>query len=117
MASQNDSGFRSFLASGAISAYIVVNVQSDGTITAAANNVKGIGVLQEDAADANYASVKLWTAPGTFMAAVSGTAVTIGTALQVITGGYIGASTGTNRVVPLSSAVASNGVVVEFAQA
>lgn len=116
MASQNDIGFASFLASGAISAYKAVNIQSDGTISACADNVKGIGILQEDAADANYALVKLWSAPGTFMGMVSGTAITPATAYQVITGGFIGASTGTNQVLGIIAGVASNGIVVEFAK-
>ena len=115
MASQNSNGFKSFLASGAISAYRVIDVQSDGTITTAANNAKGIGVLQEDAADANYTSVKLWSAPGSFMVAVSGSAITPGTNYGVITGGYVGVVT-TPRVIALVSAVASNGIITEFVQ-
>jgi hypothetical protein len=119
MSAQLDNGFKSFLASGAISAYIAVDIQTDGTIKASANGVRGIGVLQEDAADGKYASVKLWTAPGTFMVAVSGTAVTAATTYSVITGGFAGAVNGT--VAPafikgLSNAVASNGIVIEFAK-
>lgn len=114
MASQNESGFITFTASGALSAYLVVDVQSDGTIKASANNTKGIGVLQEDVADASVGLVKLWSAPGTVMAAVSGTAITPGTAYQVITGGYIGASTGTNYVKAREAGVASNGIILEF---
>jgi hypothetical protein len=114
MSSQNDIGFKSFIASGAISAYTVVNIQTDGTIKASADNVKGIGILQEDAADANYASVKLFSAPGTFMAAVSGSVTTAATTYQVITGGYVGASTGTAVFRALSNGVASNGIIKEF---
>lgn len=113
MASQNDLGFKSFLASGAISAYRIVTVQADGTITAAADNTKGIGVTQEDVADANYCSVKLWSAPGTFMIAVSGTATTAASSLGTITGGYVGAVT-TSRFTALAAGVASNGLVNEF---
>lgn len=115
MASQNDQGFKSFLASGAISAYIAVTVQSDGTITAAANNTKGIGVTQEDVADANYGSVKLWSAPGSFMVQASGSAITAATSYGIITGGYVGVVT-TPRVTALISAVASNGIITEFVQ-
>jgi len=115
MASQNDNGFKSFLASGAISAYIAVKVQADGTITAAANDTKGIGVTQEDIADAQYGSVKLWTASGTFMVQASGSAITPGTDYGIITGGYAGVVT-TARVTGLVAAVASNGIVAEFAK-
>jgi len=115
MASQNENGFKSFLASGAISAYRIVTVQADGTITAAADNTKGIGVTQEDVADANYGSVKLWSAPGSFMGAASGSAITAGTSYGIITGGFVGVVT-TPRLVALESAVASNGIVTEFVQ-
>ena len=112
MASQNDNGFKSFIASGAITAYLVVAVQSDGTIKAAANNTRGDGVIQEDAADANYASVKLWSAPGTHMAQISGTAVTAATAYGDITGGYVGVVTNT-YFTSLQTAADSDGTVVE----
>jgi len=118
MSTQNDLGFRTFQASGAISAYLVVDVQSDGTIKAAAGGVtQGIGVLQQDIADAGYGGVKLWTAAGTFMAQVSGTAITPGTEYAVITGGYIGTRTATtfpSAVAGLQSGVASAGIIVEF---
>lgn len=116
MSSQNDIGFKSFLASGAISAYVAVDVQSDGTIKACANGVLGVGVLQEDAADGNYASVKLWSAPGTFMVAISGTSVTPATTYSIITGGYAGTVTTGNSAFlkGLSAGVASNGLVKEF---
>lgn len=114
MSSQNDVGFKSFLASGAISAYKVVTIQSDGTITPAADNNRGIGVLQEDAADANYASVKLWSAPGSFMVAVSGGATTAGTTYSIITGGFAGTNTGTAFLRATGNTVASNGIVNEF---
>lgn len=118
MSTQNDLGFRTFQASGAISAYLVVDVQSDGTIKAAAGGTtQGIGVLQQDVADAGYGGVKLWTAPGTFMAQVSGTAITPATEYAVITGGYIGTRTATTwptAVAGLQAGVASNGIIVEF---
>jgi len=118
MSSQNDLGFSTFLASGAISAYLAVDVQTDGTIKACANGVRGLGILQEDAADANYARVKLWTAPGTFIVQVSGTAVTAATTYSIITGGFAGAVTTGNSafIKGLSNGVASNGIALEFAK-
>jgi hypothetical protein len=118
MSSQNDNGFKSFLASGAISAYVAVDVQTDGTIKACANGVLGVGVLQEDAADANYASVKLWTASGTFMVAISGTAITPATTYSIITGGFAGTVTTGNSAFlkGLSAGVASNGLIEEFSR-
>jgi len=118
MSSQNDLGFASFLASGAISAYKAVDIQTDGTIKACAFGVRGIGVLQEDAADANYAPVRLWTPPGTSMCMVTGTAVTPATTYSIVTGGLIGGvDTGAPAYVKaIASAVASNGIVIEFAK-
>ena len=76
MASQNEIGFRSFIASGAISAYKAVTIQSDGTITPSAGNADiGVGITQQDIADAGYGTVKLWTAPGTFLIQATGSAV------------------------------------------
>jgi hypothetical protein len=114
MSSQNDNGFKSFAASGALTAFTVVQVQADGTIKVAADNTRGNGVLQEDAADGNYASVKLWSAPGTHMAQISASAVTAGTVYGEITGGYIGVVTLTH-VTCLESAADGDGTVVEFA--
>jgi len=118
MSSQNDSGFATFQASGAISAYKAVALQSDGTITpAAGNGALGIGILQEDAADAGYARVKLWTAPGTFMIMATNTAITPATTYAIVTGGFAGVVNGTfapASLIGLQSGVASSGIIVEF---
>lgn len=126
MASQNDSGFKTFQLTGTagLSAFLVVDLQADGTILAASNGVKGIGVIQEAVGftvPTSYARVKLWSAPGTFMIQASGTAITPGTNYSVITGGYIGTATGTLSgsnppwFRACAAGVASNGIVIEFA--
>jgi hypothetical protein len=119
MSTQNDNGFRTFQASGALSAFLAVDIQSDGTIKAAAGGtVQGIGVLQQDVADAGYGQVKLWTAPGTFLGALTSVALaTPGNAVAVVTGGFFGVYTATTfprAGVALSSAVAAAGNVVEL---
>ena len=119
MSTQNDNGFRTFQASGGISAFLAVDIQSDGTIKAAAGGtVQGIGVLQQDVADAGYGQVKLWTAPGTFLGALTSVALaTPGNALAVVTGGFFGIYTATTfprAGVALSSAVAAAGTVVDL---
>lgn len=116
MATQNDGGWKSCLACGAISAYVCVDYQSDGTIAGAALGSKGIGVTQEDATDASYVNVKLWTAPGTHMIQATGTAITKATTYSVGTGGYvIAVTTGAAALfTALDSAVASSGIVAEF---
>jgi len=119
MASQNSNGFRSFQASPGISAWLAVDVQSDGTVTPCAGSAaRGIGVTQADAAAGDYVSVKLWTAPGTFMIQASGSAITVGTAYSIVTGGYASAVNGTfgpGGLKALESLVASNGIIGEFA--
>ena len=121
---QNDVGFRTFQASPAVSQFIAVDMQSDGTITPSAaagtavpGSGKGLGVMQENVPSAYYANVKLWTAPGTWMLQVTGTAVTVGN-LYAITSGGFATVTGTGCVTPqliaLGNAVSSNGIVVEF---
>lgn len=118
MASQNDNGFRTFQASGAVSAYKAVTVQADGTITTCAGNAdKGVGVTQIDIADAGYGDVKLWTAPGTFMVQATASAITPGTTYAIVTGGYAGAVNGTfgpASLTAVQSGVASNGITLEF---
>ena len=119
MASQNEIGFRSFIASGAISAYKAVTIQSDGTITPSAGSADiGVGITQQDIADAGYGTVKLWTAPGTFLIQATGSAVTPGTAYAIVTGGYAAAVNGTfgpAKLQALQAGVASNGITLEFA--
>ena len=112
---QLDFGFRSSLASGALQAFIIVDLQSDGTIAAAAIGTKGIGVTQEDIADAQYGNVKLWSAPGTFMIQATGTAVTAGTTYGVTTGGRLTpvVTASPALVKALANGVSSNGIVVE----
>lgn len=122
MASQNESGWKTFQLTGTagLSAFLVVDLQSDGTIAPVANGAKGIGVIQESVGftvPTSYARVKLWSAPGTFMIQVSNTAITPGTTYSTITGGYISLVTGTGNpawVKANGAAVASNGIVVEF---
>ncbi len=120
MSAQNDIGFRTFLGGGAstITAFLAVDVQSDGSITPASGGSTGIGVTQEDVPVGYYGNVKLWSAPGTFMLSVSGSAVTPANSYAIITGGYAGAvATGSSSGVlkGLYSGVASDGIVLEFA--
>ena len=117
MASQNDIGFKTFQASPAVSQFIAVEVQSDGTITPASAGSRGVGVTQSNVPAAAYLSVKLWSAPGTFMLQVTGTAISPGNQYAITSGGFV-TVTGTGCVTPqvqaFGSAVASNGIVADF---
>lgn len=129
MSSQIDVNYRTFLVStgytgglvgavtGGITAYLAVQIQADGTITPANAPGFGQGILQEDVQAGQYGRVKLWTGSGTFLAAVSGTAVTPGTGYAIVTGGYVGVATAGSYsagLVALQNGVASNGIVLEF---
>jgi hypothetical protein len=124
MASQNDSGFRTFLLTGSagISAFQAVNVNVDGTISPCANAVKGIGVINEALGTSTpnqYGKVKLWTAAGTFMLACTGTPITPGNTYSIVTNGYAGVATGsvttgTNPPFVLALTSAAAGGVAEF---
>jgi len=90
---QNDNGFKSFLFSGAtttLGAFSCVDVTTVGAITAASFLSRPIGILQEDAVAGNFASVKMLSASGTFMIAVSGSICTAGTNYSLVTNGGIG---------------------------
>lgn len=125
MSSQNDNGIATFQASPSfISAYTVVDVNADGTITNVVAGSQGIGVAQEDIpvnstanlAAAYYGKIKLWTAPGTFMVMTNGGAITPGNQYQLISGGTVGASAGgVTAVKALQAGAAAAGVIVEFA--
>ena len=78
----------------------------------------GIGITQQDIADAGYGTVKLWTASGTFLVQATGSAVTAGTAYAIVTGGFAAAVNGTfgpAKLQALQAGVASNGITLEFA--
>lgn len=118
MSSQNDLGFVSLLATTGISAFVAVDLNSDGSISPTVTG-KGCGVTQEGAIAGRYINVKLWTAPGTVLLTVSpGQTVTPGVGYTV-SGGYA-CATGTGIVTPTIEAfqagVASAGIVLEFAK-
>lgn len=77
MASQNDSGFPSYLTSAALSAFRRVKLDSSGQINLASNDATAIGFIQHDAASGDPATVKLGNSSGTFLA-VADTAITRG---------------------------------------
>jgi len=119
MASNNQSGFKTFQAAVTIGKGIAVTVQSDGTVTPTAGSADtGIGITDEEFAQNGYGDVRLWSSAGTFNLQVTGSAVTVGTTYAIVTNGYAGAVNGTfgpASLIALESGVASNGIVLEFA--
>jgi hypothetical protein len=129
MASQNDYGVRTFPSTGSgVSAFLVVDVNADGTISAVAPGATGIGVTQEDVPGPGsnlspsgtpyYGRVKLWSAPGTFMIQASGTAITCGNSYTIISGGFVGVSasgvTAVRSIDTQGNGIAANGIICEF---
>lgn len=94
MATQNDQT-RSFAVNAAMSAYRVVAVSSNGSIDYAAVDRRGVGILQEDTTANSYErpAVRLYGA-GTFRVAVTGTPLTAGNAMVVVTSGYVSVTNG-----------------------
>lgn len=113
---QNDNGFKSFLASTTLGAFTAVDVDSSGKIAASAVSTRPVGILQEDVASGNFGSVKLLTASGTFMIALGAAIVTAGTNYSLMASGLMGGTVGTALVFKaLSSQVTASGTVIEFA--
>lgn len=77
MSQQNDNGFKTFVADGAIPQYSRVIFESDGRVVVAGLTEIGDGIAQTAAAAAgDPVTVKLWSSPGTFkMIAIEALAV------------------------------------------
>lgn len=94
MATQNNQT-RSFPVNAAMSAYRVVTVSSNGSIDLAAVDKRGIGILQEDCTANTYErpEVRLY-GTGTFRVAVTGTPLTAGNTMVVVTNGFVSVTNG-----------------------
>lgn len=89
MATNNDIGFATFTATAvAIAAYTRVKQDSAGLILVSGAAADSIGVAMEDIVASGTGTVKLWSAPGTFLITTAG-AVTKGAALFSIAAGLI----------------------------
>jgi hypothetical protein len=120
MATQNNQT-RSFPVNAAMSAYRVVAVSSNGSIGLAAVDVRGVGILQEDTTANSYERpcVRLY-GTGTFRVAVTGTPLTAGNAMVVVTNGQVSVTNGlvgnTGVVIGIlleSAALGTNGSIRE----
>jgi hypothetical protein len=122
MATQNNDT-RSFPVNAAMSAYRVVTVSSNGSIGLAAVDQRGIGILQEDCTANSYErpNVRLYGA-GTFRVAVTGTPLTAGNTMVVVTNGLVSVTNGlagnSGVIIGLlleSAGVGTNGSIREVA--
>lgn len=112
MATQNNQS-RSFAVNAAMSAFRVVAVSSNGSIGLAAVDVRGVGILQEDTTANSYErpEVRLYGA-GTFRVAVTGTPLTAGNTMVVVTNGFVSVTNGLagNSGVVIGTLLESAGV-------
>lgn len=114
---ENTTGFKTFQATNAaIAAFIRVTVDSNGLISASAHNGLSIGVTLEAIAANGYGTVKLYSAPGTFLHTAA-SAITRGAALYPAANGKVD-DTGTtvNGFVALQAA-GGDGEVIETTRA
>jgi hypothetical protein len=112
MTTENTSGFKTFQATAAaIGAYIRVKVDSNGLISAAGATDATIGVTQEAIAASGYGTVKLYSAPGTFLH-TAGAAIARGAVLYPLASGKVD-DTGTtsNGFVALEAATADGDII------
>jgi hypothetical protein len=103
---QNQSGFKTFTATAvALEAFVRVTIDSNGLISAAGESDAGIGVTQEAIAASGTGTVKLWTAPGTFLIQTAA-AVTVGAVLYAAAAGEVD-DTGTYRLPLVAGEIAA----------
>jgi len=94
---QNDTGFRTFLVgTGGVTVYDRVKLSS-GTIVVAGAGEDSIGIAQETKAADAYGTVKLWSAPGTFVCRSAG-AITSGAAVYGAAAGEIDDTVSGNKL-------------------
>lgn len=116
--STNVTGYKTFLAAAAASAYRRVVLNSSGVMAVADNTVKGNGYYTQDVSqegiDAGIgANVRLFSSPGTYQAILTGTTCTAGDIAYAAAAGLV-ASTGTVIVGQFTASFAGNGAVVEL---
>jgi hypothetical protein len=116
MTSENTSGYKTFQATAvAIEAHVRVTQDANGLISAAGETDLDVGVTQEAVAASGYGTVKLWSAPGTYLVQAAGP-VTRGAQLYAKAAGEVDDSgTYKSRLVALEAATAQ-GDIIEVAK-
>lgn len=111
MATQNDTNFRSFTATSAISAFRLVKLDATENKVVAATNGAAIGLTQNDADAGELTSVKLFHP--TFFATVSGAGVAVGSVVQAIADGKVASASGVSVGYAINAG--TTGDVIEIA--
>ena len=110
MAIQIDGNFRTFSFATAISAFRLVKVSADNAATVATNG-SAIGIVQEDAAATEVATVKLFNP--TFFATVSGAGVSAGAVVHAIAEGKVASAGGVSMGYAINDG--TTGDIIEIA--
>jgi len=114
MSQLNDTGYKGFVASAAISQYARVKVDAAGTVSTAGLTDKDIGTALNAAfAAGDLVQVKMRTAPGTHKMIAAG-AVTLGAEVITQASGKIddaATSTGYRLGIALEAATANNDII------
>lgn len=113
---ENTSGFKTFQATAAAIGFGVrVKVDSNGLISAAAASEAAIGITTEAVAASGYGTVKLFSAPGTFLCTAS-VAITRGTQVFPAASGKVAATGTTALNLVALEAAGADGDIIECAQ-
>lgn len=116
MTTENTSGYKTIqAAAAAIPAYTRVKVDSSGLISAAAAAEAAAGVTMEYVAAGGYGTVKLFSAPGTFLM-TAGVAIAAGTQVYPAAAGKIAATGTTALNFQALEAATANGDIIECAR-
>lgn len=113
--SENSSGLRTFQATAAAIAHGArVKVDSNGLISVAAAAEAAVGVTTEYVAASGYGTVKLFTAPGTYLC-IAASAVTRGSQLYPAASGKVDDSGTTLIGLVALEAASADGDLIECA--
>lgn len=115
MSQQDDSGYKTFIAAGAISKYARVKISAAETVDAAGITDREIGTATNAAfAAGDRVTVKLRSAPGTHKM-IAAAAVTVGALVYTAASGKASASASTafilGHVVAIDGTVANNDII------
>lgn len=114
--SQNNNGFKSFVAATALSEGTRVTINSSGQAALAGASVIGVGVAQADVASGSLVTVKLFNDNGTFQLVVASSSVAAGAMLYAAANGQV---TTTSNSYPIGMALeagAEAGALIECAR-
>lgn len=115
MSQYDDSGFKTYVAAGALAKHCRVKISAAGTVDAAGITDREIGTLTEESfAAGDRVTVKLRSAPGTHRM-IAAAAVTVGALVYTAASGKTSVSASTafiiGHVVAIDGTVANNDII------